>query len=79
MLKVESKIAKNQRTVWLYPDEDGYIMAEVPSLPGCISQGETRAEALTNIQEAIELHLEVLRERGEKIPEDNIEVTAVMV
>lgn len=54
-------------------------MAEVPSLPGCISQGETRAEALTNIQEAIELHLEVLRERGEKIPEDNIEVTAVMV
>ena len=79
MLKVESKIAKNQRTVLLYPDEDGYIIAEVPSLPGCISQGETRAEALKNIQEAIELHLEVLRERGEKIPEDNIEVTAVMV
>ncbi|EAZ91682.1 hypothetical protein CY0110_26163 [Crocosphaera chwakensis CCY0110] len=50
-----------ERTVFLYPDEDGYIIAEVPSLPGCISQGETRQEALKNIKEAIELHLEVLR------------------
>lgn len=53
----------NRRTVLLYPDEDGYIVAEVPSLPGCISQGETRQEALQNIQEAIALHLEVLQER----------------
>ncbi|MBW4442930.1 MAG: type II toxin-antitoxin system HicB family antitoxin [Plectolyngbya sp. WJT66-NPBG17] len=52
-----------QRTVLLYPDEDGYIIAEVPSLPGCVSQGETREEALQNIQEAIALHIEVLQER----------------
>lgn len=54
-----------QRTVLLYPDEDGYIIAEVPSLPGCVSQGETREEALQNIQEAIDLHTEVLHERGQ--------------
>lgn len=52
-----------QRTVLLYPDEDGYTIAEVPSLPGCVSQGETREEALQNIQEAIALHIEVLLER----------------
>ncbi len=41
-----TKITKKERIVFLYPDEDGYIIAEVPSLPGCISQGETRQEAL---------------------------------
>lgn len=50
------------RQVLLYPGEDGYWVAEVPSLPGCISQGETKEEALTNIKEAIELYIEVLRE-----------------
>nr|MDQ3011593.1 type II toxin-antitoxin system HicB family antitoxin [Acidobacteriota bacterium] len=48
------------RRVILYPGEDGYLVAEVPSLPGCISQGRTRDEALTNIREAIALHMEVL-------------------
>lgn len=66
-----------KRTILLYPDEDGYIIAKVPSLPGCFSQGKTQKEALKNIQEAINLHLEVLQERGELIPEDNIEVTCI--
>ncbi|MGK7884959.1 MAG: type II toxin-antitoxin system HicB family antitoxin [Crocosphaera sp.] len=66
-----------KRTILLYPDEDGYIIAEVPSLPGCFSQGKTKKEALENIQEAINLHIEVLQERGELIPEDNIEVTSI--
>ncbi|MEL4897913.1 type II toxin-antitoxin system HicB family antitoxin [Crocosphaera sp. Alani8] len=66
-----------KRTILLYPDEDGYIIAEVPSLPGCFSQGQTKKEALDNIQEAINLHIEVLQERGELIPEDNIEVTSI--
>jgi predicted RNase H-like HicB family nuclease len=48
-----------KRTVLLYRDEDGYFIVEVPSLAGCVSQGETREEALANIQEAIALHLEV--------------------
>ena len=40
--------------VTLTTGEDGYIVAECPSLPGCVSQGSTREEALKNIQEAIE-------------------------
>lgn len=51
------------RRVLLYPGEDGYTIAEVPSLPGCVSQGITRDEALVNIREAISLHEEALRER----------------
>ena len=65
------------RRVLLYPGEDGYIVAEVPSLPGCISQGRTREEALTNIREAIALHMEVLQERGEPVPDDRVEVVEV--
>jgi predicted RNase H-like HicB family nuclease len=66
-----------RRKVLLYRDEDGYFIVEVPSLHGCLSQGETREEALINIQEAIALHIEVLQERGEAIPDDNIEVISL--
>jgi predicted RNase H-like HicB family nuclease len=44
--------------VVLRPGEDGWIVAECPVLPGCISQGKTREEALANISEAISLCLE---------------------
>lgn len=49
-------------------DEDGVFVAEVPSLPGCISQGGTRFEALANIREAVEVYLESLTAHGEPIP-----------
>ena len=49
-------------------DEDGVFVAEVPSLPGCISQGNTRSEALQNIQEAITAYLESLKAHNEPIP-----------
>jgi predicted RNase H-like HicB family nuclease len=49
-------------------DEDGVFVAEVPSLPGCISQGSTRAEVLSNIHEAIEGYLESLKAHDEPIP-----------
>ncbi|MDT5061849.1 MAG: hypothetical protein QOH63_2308 [Acidobacteriota bacterium] len=65
------------RRVILYPGEDGYMIAEVPSLPGCVSQGKTREEALANIQEAIALHVEVLQERGEPLPDDQVEMVEV--
>ena len=65
------------RRVLLYPGEDGFIVAEVPSLPGCISQGATREEALANVREAINLHVEVLRERGEPLPDDRVELVEV--
>ena len=65
------------RRVVLYPGEDGYVVAEVPSLPGCISQGKSREEALENVREAIALHVDVLRERGEPVPEDHVEMVEV--
>ena len=54
--------------VILEQDEDGVFVAEVPALPGCISQGTTRTEALINIQEAVEGYLESLRAHQEPIP-----------
>jgi predicted RNase H-like HicB family nuclease len=49
-------------------DEDGMFVAECPSLPGCVSQGKTRAEALTNIADAIRGYLASLAKHGEPIP-----------
>jgi predicted RNase H-like HicB family nuclease len=54
--------------VFIEQDEDGVFVAEVPSLPGCISQGKTRAESLKNIQEAIEVYLESLKAHDEPVP-----------
>jgi predicted RNase H-like HicB family nuclease len=48
----------------LEKDENGYFVATVPSLPGCISQGKTEKQALKNIKEAIELHMRMLAEDG---------------
>ena len=67
----------SKRKVLLYPGEDGYFIAEVPSLPGCITQGKTRQEALVNATDAIALYIEVLQDRGETIPDDMVEVVLV--
>jgi len=65
--------------VVIQQDEDGVFVAEVPSLPGCISQGATRRAALDNIGEAIAGYLESLKQHGEPIPppidEDTVDVT----
>jgi len=58
-------------------DEDGYIVADCPSLPGCVSQGKTREEALVNIQEAILGYLASLKKHHEPLP--RIEVATVEV
>jgi predicted RNase H-like HicB family nuclease len=50
--------------------EDGAYVVDVPALPGCHSIGDTLAEAIANAQEAMALYLDVLRERGEPIPEE---------
>jgi predicted RNase H-like HicB family nuclease len=49
-------------------DEDGFFVAEVPALPGCVSQGATRHEALENIREAIAGYLESLDDHQEPVP-----------
>lgn len=54
--------------VLIEQDEDGVYVAEVPSLPGCISQGQTREQALENIKEAIAVYLESLEAHNESVP-----------
>ncbi len=56
------------RQVSLYLGEDGYWVAECPSLPGCISQGATKEEATRNIREAIALYIEALEDDGLPVP-----------
>ncbi len=58
-------------TVIIHSAEEGGFWVEVPTLPGCFSQGETFEEAMENIREAIELHLEGLREDGSELPGEN--------
>jgi len=55
-------------------DEAGYYVAEVPALPGCLSQGKTREEALANIKEAIEGWLEVMDAKQKFDPSRTVEV-----
>jgi predicted RNase H-like HicB family nuclease len=54
--------------VFIEQDEDGVYVAEVPALPGCISQGQTREEAVDNVREAIAAYLESLEAHGDPIP-----------
>ena len=60
-------------------DEDGVFVAECPSLPGCVSQGKTRAEAVANIKDALQGSIASLKKHGEAVPppisEEFIEVT----
>jgi len=57
-------------TVIVHTAEEGGYWVEVPALPGCLSQGETMETALANIREAIEIHIESLKEEGQDIPRD---------
>jgi predicted RNase H-like HicB family nuclease len=68
------RVAREKRSqdmkyrVLIEQDEDGVYVAEVPSLPGCISQGQTREEAVEGIREAIAAYLESLEAHGDPIP-----------
>ena len=55
-------------TVILERESDGGYVVSVPALPGCVSQGDSRAEALSNIREAIELYIDDCRAAGDPIP-----------
>jgi len=67
------------RQVVVYPGEDGYWVAECPSLPGCISQGKTREEAIENIKEAIKGYVAALADDKLPIPEDHFDALLVAV
>jgi predicted RNase H-like HicB family nuclease len=59
-------------------DEDGAFVAQCPTLPGCVSQGSTRSEALANIRDAMQGYLESLKQHSEPIPppinEETVEI-----
>ena len=78
MAQLEARLVMARYRVLIEQDEDGMFVAECPSLPGCISQGRTRDEVLTNIKDAIAGYLESLRKHGEPIPppiwEETVEV-----
>jgi predicted RNase H-like HicB family nuclease len=65
------------RHVILHPDEGGGYWVEVPSLPGCISEGGTKEEALKNIKEAIEGYIASLQKHGDPIPGENVVAVTV--
>lgn len=67
------------RQVILYPGEDGLWVVECPSLPGCVSQGSSKAEAIENIREAIDLYVETLREDDLPVPDDRFDAQLIAV
>ena len=67
------------RQAIIYRGEDGYWVAECPSLPGCISQGKTKQEAIANVREAIEGYIVSLKEDGLAVPGEQFEALVVAV
>ena len=63
------------RQVIIHPGEDGYWVAECPSLPGCVSQGKSKEDAIANIKEAILGYISALKEDGLPVPKDNGEAS----
>lgn len=67
------------RQVVLRRGEDGYWVAECPSLPGCISQGGNKAEAIVNIREAIQGYEAALKDDGIAVPDEGFETLVIAV
>jgi predicted RNase H-like HicB family nuclease len=67
------------RQVVVYPGKDGWWVAECPSLPGCLSQGQTREQAIANIKEAIQGYVKALEEDGLPVPAETFETLLVAV
>lgn len=67
------------RQVILYRGEDDFWVAECPSLPGCISQGKDKEEALINIKQTIEGYILTLQEDGLPVPEDRLDAIVIAV
>ena len=67
------------RQVVIYPGEDGYWVAECPSLPGCVSQAETKQALISNIKEAIDGYIIALKEDGLPVPDEHFETLLLVV
>lgn len=67
------------RAIILYPGDDGYWIAECPSLPGCATQGTSKAEAIANAREAVEAWIETARANGQPVPEERFDTQVVCI
>lgn len=65
------------RQVVIYPGEDGLWVAECPSLPGCVTQGSTRSDAVVNAREAIGEYVAALEDDDLPVPDEHIETLVV--
>ena len=73
-------MSEYQYTIILHPDpEEGGYTVTVPSLPGCVTQGETMEEAIAMAKDAIRLHVEALKADGEPIPEEHAHPQALVI
>lgn len=77
---LQFKLRGNElRQIILYPGEDDFWVAECLSLPGCVSQGKTRGEAIQNIREAIQGYIAALEDDGLQVPEERFQAILVAV
>jgi predicted RNase H-like HicB family nuclease len=77
---VRGEVIRPMRQVILFPDhEDGGWVVEVPSLPGCISQGDTREVAIANIRDAIATWIDGAQQVGMEVPKDSLDVQVCIV
>jgi predicted RNase H-like HicB family nuclease len=67
------------RQILIYQGEDGYWVVECPSLPGCITQGKTKEDAITNAREAIDGYIAALLEDKLPVPEENFNALLLAV
>jgi predicted RNase H-like HicB family nuclease len=70
---------KDMRQILIYRGEDNYWVAECPSLPGCISQGRTKQDAVKNIKEAIDVYILALQEDNLMVPEDHFDALLIAI
>ena len=63
-----------QYRVIIEKDEDGVLVAKVPDLPGCATEGKTRKELLKNVKEAIQAYLEALKQHGDPVPIETVQI-----
>jgi predicted RNase H-like HicB family nuclease len=56
-------------------DEDGVLVARVPDLPGCATEGKTKQELMKNVKEAIQAYLEELKLHGDPVPVETVHVS----
>jgi predicted RNase H-like HicB family nuclease len=78
-ISIADNTEPTMRQVIIYPGEDQYYVAECPSLPGCISQGRTREEAISNMREAIEGYISSLEQDHIPVPPEKFEALLVAV